>query len=800
MEVDVHDPGQAPSAAAAPARGRRASASSGARAAPRRRAAASARAPGGAPTGRRARGTAAGSRAACSRRTRAPRTRPRPRRPCTSRLRRRASARGRARGAARPPCARAPRFRRPSAARGRAPSSACGGRAGRAPRPRGRARARAASSSPAAASGGRISAATAKPPGRRSCSAAKRAQTASSSGRSTWQETTAYRSAEVPPLMRGEVSSARPMRRSTAILVVAASRRPSAARGARARAGDDPRGVRRQERPLRDDARRARHVRLPPGRSVCLHAAPLRLVPRSALLALRPLVARGRARADRRRRRHGARRPRDRDASALDGNGRRRGAPDDAPPVRRLARRPRRTGRSSTASCSRCVVLCALLAFEDRASRDGRRDRHRRGRGNPGERAARAPADPAGGVRRVASAAGTTRARRRRRPRCRRRRRRRAVDRSQQGARSAACALTTDSRALWKANNPNTYDVLDRGGWIDDVPELPGAPPWPELAADLTLAGQPTSVDECAQMRLYREEVLEFWREHPGEKARLALQATRMLWSPVPSESDESGSGLARTARRTVEPAYVLALYGLAIVGLFVAPAPLRRARARSCSPTTRSRRWSSPARRGTGFRGTSCSRCSPRSRSRRSGSAFGGDVATPRAPTPSAPRVELLDPLRAALRRELGERPLAAGDTHRRGARSRSPARATIASASASASPEGTTRPVSPSATISGRPPTALAITGRARSIASSATMPNPSPSEGTTTIAASSIASLHGRDEAEEAHGLLEPELARVRLERRLERAAPGDVERRLRARARAPARARAGGRGGP
>jgi len=133
-------------------------------------------------------------------------------------------------------------------------------------------------------------------------------------------------------------------------------------------------------------------------------------------------------------------------------------------------------------------------------------------------------------------------------------------------------ALTTDTRALWKANNPNTYDTLDRGLWIDDVPELPGAPPWPELAADLTLAGTPTSVDECAQMRLYREEVFEFWREHPGEKARLALQATRMLWSPIPSESDASGSGAARTARKTVEPAYVLALYALALVGLFLAP------------------------------------------------------------------------------------------------------------------------------------------------------------------------------------------------------------------------------------
>ncbi len=133
-------------------------------------------------------------------------------------------------------------------------------------------------------------------------------------------------------------------------------------------------------------------------------------------------------------------------------------------------------------------------------------------------------------------------------------------------------AITTDSRALWKANNPKTREVLDRGGWIDDVPELPGAPPWPELAADLTLSGKPTSVDECAQMRLYRHEVVDFWRDHPGEKARLAAQATRMLWTPVPRESDESGSGTARLARKTVEPAFVLALYVLAIAGFFVAP------------------------------------------------------------------------------------------------------------------------------------------------------------------------------------------------------------------------------------
>ena len=133
-------------------------------------------------------------------------------------------------------------------------------------------------------------------------------------------------------------------------------------------------------------------------------------------------------------------------------------------------------------------------------------------------------------------------------------------------------AITTDARALWKANNENTRAVLDRGGWIDDVPELPGAPPWPELAADLTLAGKPTSVDECAQMRLYRHEVVDFWRESPGEKALLAVQATRMLWSPVPRESDESGGGAARLARKTAEPTFVIALYVLALVGVFLAP------------------------------------------------------------------------------------------------------------------------------------------------------------------------------------------------------------------------------------
>ncbi len=135
--------------------------------------------------------------------------------------------------------------------------------------------------------------------------------------------------------------------------------------------------------------------------------------------------------------------------------------------------------------------------------------------------------------------------------------------------------ITTDARALWKANNPATFDILARGGWIDDVPELPGIPPWPEKAAEMALAtGKPVPVDECAQMRFYQDEVTTFWRDEPGEKARLAGQAATMLWSPFLSvEADDAGQqGVVDIAQRTLEPAYVLLLYALALAGAFLAP------------------------------------------------------------------------------------------------------------------------------------------------------------------------------------------------------------------------------------
>ena len=141
---------------------------------------------------------------------------------------------------------------------------------------------------------------------------------------------------------------------------------------------------------------------------------------------------------------------------------------------------------------------------------------------------------------------------------------------------SVGCyAVTTDARALWKANNVNTYDVLARGGWIDDVPNIPGAPPSPQDAGAIyERTGRIVEVDECAQMRFYRKRVLEFWREHPGEKLRLAGQAARILWQPNVLETEgRPGAGTWQDrARSTVEPAFMITLFAFALVGLFVLP------------------------------------------------------------------------------------------------------------------------------------------------------------------------------------------------------------------------------------
>jgi hypothetical protein len=139
---------------------------------------------------------------------------------------------------------------------------------------------------------------------------------------------------------------------------------------------------------------------------------------------------------------------------------------------------------------------------------------------------------------------------------------------------SVGCfTVTTDGRALWKANNVNTYRVLAHGGWIDDVPQN-GFPPTPQDAyVHWQQTGKIEPVDECAQMHSFEHKTFVFWRKHPGEKAKLMVQATGLLWDPRSHETQgRSGKGTWRdTARRVVEPLYMIPIYLLAIAGLFFA-------------------------------------------------------------------------------------------------------------------------------------------------------------------------------------------------------------------------------------
>src|SRR5207249_4815591 len=76
-------------------------------------------------------------------------------------------------------------------------------------------------------------------------------------------------------------------------------------------------------------------------------------------------------------------------------------------------------------------------------------------------------------------------------------------------------ALTTDARALWKANNSQTYGLLASGKWIDDVRDPPGHPfPNPEEARDIyRQRGQKKHVDECANESYYQHKTWRFVRD-----------------------------------------------------------------------------------------------------------------------------------------------------------------------------------------------------------------------------------------------------------------------------------------------
>ena len=143
---------------------------------------------------------------------------------------------------------------------------------------------------------------------------------------------------------------------------------------------------------------------------------------------------------------------------------------------------------------------------------------------------------------------------------------------------SVGCfALTTDGRALWKANNAQTYSLLTHGKWIDDVRRIPHSEYNPEEALALYhQTGRVYRPNECAQMRFYQHLVWQFWRKHPGEKAKLTQLGVRMLWDPRTTKTvgRNAGGGLDR-AREIVQPLYTVPLFLLAALGLFLVRRPV---------------------------------------------------------------------------------------------------------------------------------------------------------------------------------------------------------------------------------
>ena len=142
--------------------------------------------------------------------------------------------------------------------------------------------------------------------------------------------------------------------------------------------------------------------------------------------------------------------------------------------------------------------------------------------------------------------------------------------------------MTTDGRAMWKANNPLTYKLLSHGEWIDDVPSSSPRPPEPghltpeEARGKYDASGGKVVLhpDECLEMTFYEDLAFDYWGDHPGAKLKLAALSTKLLWQPTVFETaDRPGKGTQLdVGRRVIEPIYMWAIYALAVVGLVVAP------------------------------------------------------------------------------------------------------------------------------------------------------------------------------------------------------------------------------------
>jgi 4-amino-4-deoxy-L-arabinose transferase-like glycosyltransferase len=147
---------------------------------------------------------------------------------------------------------------------------------------------------------------------------------------------------------------------------------------------------------------------------------------------------------------------------------------------------------------------------------------------------------------------------------------------------SVGCfAITTDGRAMWKANNPRTYGLLSSGQWIDNIGQHPPRPPEPGHLTPDEAHGKYVSThgrvklhpDECLEMTFYENLAFTWIEDHPGAKAKLALLSAKLLWQPnVFETSGRPGAGTSLdVGRRVVEPLYMWIVYALAAIGLFVA-------------------------------------------------------------------------------------------------------------------------------------------------------------------------------------------------------------------------------------
>jgi hypothetical protein len=137
--------------------------------------------------------------------------------------------------------------------------------------------------------------------------------------------------------------------------------------------------------------------------------------------------------------------------------------------------------------------------------------------------------------------------------------------------------MTTDGRALWKANNPQTYHLLESGQWIDNVSPRSPRPPEPGHLTPEEARGRYDATnhrvvlhpDECLEMTFYESLAWRWVKAHPGSKARLAALSEQLFWQPNVIETTSGSSGFGK---QVLEPVYMWVLYVLAFVGLFLAP------------------------------------------------------------------------------------------------------------------------------------------------------------------------------------------------------------------------------------